>query len=1163
MQQIDVSVIVPVYRCEETLRKCLDSLLAQVGPATLEILIVNDGSPDNEQAIIDTYTNSWPHLFRSFNKSNGGLSDARNFGVKQARGVYIGFVDSDDYVEPEMFSALHDSASRYDADISIGRYWHHGLDGEVKLQCDLGWDEERVYHGAEFLLSQRSMVVWNKIYRRDLIRDRPQPVRWFEDVAWTPEIMTNAERVVFVNRGFYHYIRRPGSIASSHDDDRTLEGIGSVDLAVSSCNQRFKDHVQYMAIRRMLFEASVRPAYADRYYAKAQEILFQAKQNRFIQADDILQDKVSKIRDHQWAPIPKTIYIYPESSVENESWRINSLGYSDLEVIDLTRVAFDNNIPSKYLDLLEQCEAEALQALEHIAKSGGVYVGRGFEGAGPVAPLLIEEAFIALDADGVPSFQIFGGRSNASFMLRWYQRCLGKLESGSRGAVGASLVELVTQEQVRAPGRSCFKEVKLVSVAESWTGDDPSAVFKRSTERCSVQTSHTTNKQINQAIRVGTSGPESDLLMPYRDEINRLKAENTALSKRLRSELAKNRAVHNSVRWAVGRRFGFLEDSRIVQRIRYSRRLLRARSKPEEVIRYSYATLLNRSKIVPKSVLFESYYGRSIGSSPLALFEAWIQRPDCRHYSFTWVYEDPDEAHFPFQVPSDIDVSFVRRGSIEYYGALATSEYLLNDVTFFFDFVKRAGQKYINTWHSISVKSLGYDMPDRPLDQKNVVRNFLSSDYLVAANHFVAEDTFLRAHFLDGIFPGTILKTGQPRSDLTLRAEKESVESELQRVNTRPFRVHQRTIVYAPTWRGKNINKPSDDMDFYAQVCLALSLAFPDCNIVFRPHQISFNSPDFSFDGLLAPPSVDANRLFRVTDVLITDYSSIFYEFLVTRRPVAFLLHDLDDYRAQRGLYIDCDNLPGPVAFDIDTLVQSIEDILAREFVPPMSYIELADWSAPWDDGSVSARTLRKILDDAEPDFDRSSHARRGRSIALYPGALKGGAGNFRVHNAALALRDQGFEVSVLVDDSQHSKFVYTVKRLLDSGIRVIGRSPHVTFTRAEQFAVFDESNFGPIFPFRRLVERAFQREWRRCFGEVEFDVVVLMDRRSHAFSRLLARSRAQKVLWPEDSHFEAFGKEPRASEVWNSLYSGWDKVESIEELLDVIGPSRLEDSGG
>ena len=116
MKSVKVSVIVPVYNVEHCLPQCLDSLVNQT-LQEIEILVINDGSPDNSHSIIDDYVSRYPDKIRSFLKENGGLSDARNYGIAKARGEYLAFVDSDDYVDMDMCEKMYARAVETDADI--------------------------------------------------------------------------------------------------------------------------------------------------------------------------------------------------------------------------------------------------------------------------------------------------------------------------------------------------------------------------------------------------------------------------------------------------------------------------------------------------------------------------------------------------------------------------------------------------------------------------------------------------------------------------------------------------------------------------------------------------------------------------------------------------------------------------------------------------------------------------------------------------------------------------------------------------------------------------------------------------------------------------------------------------------------------------------------
>ena len=113
-----VSIVVPVYNVENYLAKCLDSLVNQT-LKDIEVIVVNDGSPDNSQKIIDKYVKKYPKLVKSFIKENGGQGSARNFGLEYAKGEYIAYVDSDDYVETNMFEEMYNIASKENSDIVI------------------------------------------------------------------------------------------------------------------------------------------------------------------------------------------------------------------------------------------------------------------------------------------------------------------------------------------------------------------------------------------------------------------------------------------------------------------------------------------------------------------------------------------------------------------------------------------------------------------------------------------------------------------------------------------------------------------------------------------------------------------------------------------------------------------------------------------------------------------------------------------------------------------------------------------------------------------------------------------------------------------------------------------------------------------------------------
>lgn len=219
MEKIKVSIIVPVYNVEQYLPKCLDSLVCQT-LQEIEILVVNDGSPDNSQQIIDDYAKRYPDKIRSFVKENGGLSDARNYAVEKARGEYIGFVDSDDYVREDMFELLYKKAKEEESDVVTCNFCRFG---EKSLKQSLVIKNlENFAHSVEEkpeILFESKSYAWNKIYRRAwYVENEFQfPVgQWFEDSAVVYNMLYMANRVSAVENALYFYrVDREGSITNT------------------------------------------------------------------------------------------------------------------------------------------------------------------------------------------------------------------------------------------------------------------------------------------------------------------------------------------------------------------------------------------------------------------------------------------------------------------------------------------------------------------------------------------------------------------------------------------------------------------------------------------------------------------------------------------------------------------------------------------------------------------------------------------------------------------------------------------------------------------------------------------------------------------------------------------------------------------------------------
>ena len=209
-----ISVIVPVYNVEAYIRQCIDSLISQTF-RDLEILLVDDGSTDGCGGICDKYAADDSRV-RVIHKLNGGISSARNAGLDAATGEYIGFVDSDDWIEPRMFEVLHDNIVSAAADISVCAFWHE-YTSKTMPDCGIGESVLRGDKMSQIRLSRGfGNTVWNKLFRRRCWEKIRFPLsRNYEDVATVYKIFMQSGTIVGSSERLYHYRRRAGSITTT------------------------------------------------------------------------------------------------------------------------------------------------------------------------------------------------------------------------------------------------------------------------------------------------------------------------------------------------------------------------------------------------------------------------------------------------------------------------------------------------------------------------------------------------------------------------------------------------------------------------------------------------------------------------------------------------------------------------------------------------------------------------------------------------------------------------------------------------------------------------------------------------------------------------------------------------------------------------------------
>lgn len=234
-----LSIIVPVYNVEKYIRQCMESLVSQT-VNNMEIIVVNDETKDKSIEIIKEFNDNRIEIL---NKKNGGLSSARNAGIKMARGKYIAFVDSDDFID---FDSAYDDmlnlANKYDADIVVGNAnWYYSNDKKLSMDKDKRMFENKIIRGEKYIIesikSGRIFVpVWLNLYKKDLIVNNDLYFKngiLHEDELFSPQIFLKANKVALYKKDFYNYRQREGSIMNASAKNKRIQDVFDICLYLS------------------------------------------------------------------------------------------------------------------------------------------------------------------------------------------------------------------------------------------------------------------------------------------------------------------------------------------------------------------------------------------------------------------------------------------------------------------------------------------------------------------------------------------------------------------------------------------------------------------------------------------------------------------------------------------------------------------------------------------------------------------------------------------------------------------------------------------------------------------------------------------------------------------------------------------------------------------
>lgn len=572
-----------------------------------------------------------------------------------------------------------------------------------------------------------------------------------------------------------------------------------------------------------------------------------------------------------------------------------------------------------------------------------------------------------------------------------------------------------------------------------------------------------------------------------------------------------------------------------------------------QVFLASYVEYYESLTIKDNYILFESFLGNNFSCNPYALLRYVLANDDFLNFRFVVIINDIKH------IPSDLNdnrIIFIKRQSDAYLRYLATCKYLINNVSFPYYFIRKPEQVYLNTWHGTPLKTLGKDIKEPLFDYANVARNFLQCTHIISQNRFT-NDVLLDKYNIRDMYSGSIAETGYPRVDLTLNLSKKRKREifEILGVDDK-----KPIVVYAPTWRGTSDNKKTDNAK------LIKDLSFLNSNkyyLIFKAHHLAEEAIKQShLDVIIAASSIDTNELLACADILISDYSSIVFDFLKRNKPIISYIYDYHEYKKVRGLYVKQNEFLGETC-------KSILDVrkkVLKNLEGLGNYVEEIEQYAYLDDGQCSERVINYVFNnDKTYEYKYIKKPVHLMFNGPYiPNGISRSFDNLLKNLLKLEKFNTENKISVVVNGAdikshairtQEFKRNYSDNVAYHSRIGLMPMSIEEVWVR-EQFETsfrFESDNFKEVY------NRMFKREARRLFGETQFYSVVNFEGFSLFWASLLSNvSATKKIIYQHsDIYSEWKTRFPYLEGVVN-LYLHYNKIISVSKLTMLNNISNL-----
>lgn len=545
--------------------------------------------------------------------------------------------------------------------------------------------------------------------------------------------------------------------------------------------------------------------------------------------------------------------------------------------------------------------------------------------------------------------------------------------------------------------------------------------------------------------------------------------------------------------------------------------------------------------------LFEANHGKTNSGN---MFSLAVELTSRENFEVYWVSKNPESAEKMFEFYGVTNIKIIEHLSYEYGNIMAIAKYLFTDNTFYPFFAKREGQNLTNTWHGTPLKTLGKDIKGEETSFGNIVKNMLQVDNMFFSNKHTAMH-HLKSLALDGVLDTNAYIAPSPRNSAFFTANHN------QKIIDRENLHNKKVFVYLPTYRGKSSNANDESANKISEIIENfVSILSDDYVIYYKLHPIDTQDIEFNDDRIRKiPDEYELYDFLSVTDGLITDYSSIMFDYALSNKPIYLYVYDKEEYFSDRGTYLEVDDLPFSQFSDAQTLVTTIRDTQENA----VDLIEFKNEFSPYDNQEGAKEIIDNVLYGKITDNFEKYETHNGKpNVYIMGGSLWANGVTSALKNIIdnIDLDEKNY---ILLVDANNFKAADIGRYLFfDERIRVY---PFKGFAVRSNFedTLVKQYESGDVLTSEQhaLLNNAFQREIRRIFGNTDPEYFIHFSGYEVKFAEFVIFMKNTKtIMYVHNDMFKEYTSRKNFNR--NVIFESYEKADRVVLVNEELKPDFI-----